>query len=1323
MRLLVTAILCHFLFFCEASSITDSESITSANQDPITVEVCGNVPSLCEGQCTNITTDLNIKVTGGTPPYIVRIGFNWNPVNPQNTSSFQIRDVQDSHVIRFCHDNSITSPGGEEFPGDTTQFSIPTGFFPGEIAFRSIEDATGCTSTDFGGIASVDLMSNPGTFMDYQVDVSNHICDEFVLPPITPAGPTTAFYTEPNGNGMRFLPGDLVDFNTINLPSGDLFDTLYVFDPNDVCMSQMLFPFFINLGPDHDTPADISQCDTYTLPPYPGPIATPMAQYATDIDFTAGSLMNPGDIISASTRVYLRDMIAYPTGDCVFLDSFEVEIIAMPFSGVDDTFTVCSGEPTIITDPAVLLGNPDAGGLWTSDRIIPDVDLNNPINIELTNTPPGEVFLLTYTLEVPGCPITAATLTIESVAAPFAGDSTQISLCRSEGPQDFFALVGNPELGGFWSQTGGPPTVISDFSQVDFSLLPLTTYSYIYSIAAVNNCPAQIAELVIDLNDGPNAGRDNTEVVCKGDILDLTTLLSSDADSGGDYLVDGFIPLPNGLWDSNMILIDEGTVNIEYILPSVAATCPADTALFVIELVLEPSAGLPMMAAFEECEGTVLTLPDLLVDADPNGTFRPASDLTMLIGAQYTVGSTADRIAYIVPPAGSCAGDTSFFDITPIVSREVAFDFSQANLCNGPGECVQLEVILNLDSELDFVLEARTETIPISRPLAGNNFYTVCIGGNFGDINIDTLFIGNQSQEDILVSAVSVSPDCPSNILPATPEILTVSEAFEASFFGTVCEGQTTDIGGVQYGSSTTLAMQTINGCDSIINIVIDTFPNDIGFIERQFCEGAQGVVLGQVFLTDTTGLFTFPGQSVFGCDSTAMVDIDFSTVAEGMRSESICPGGFVIVEGERFDESRLMGMVDFVGGSVVGCDSTFLVTVDVLSPGIVAVDTMICRGDTFVIEGDTYDENNTTGMTTLPFAAANSCDSIAMVTVSILDFITDSRSFTICPGSSVTVGDMTFDENNTNGEATIVGNLGCDTIASVTITVENLITDNRNFTICPGESIVVGNTVFDENNLTGDATILGITGCDTIAAVTVIVSEPEMMLRDDAICPGEEVIINGQTFSDSNPTGMTSVSNVLGCDSIVYDVALTVLELQGNIEVTPIGDNQFQLLFNGDITDVSLEWAPSDILDCDVDCTDPIASIEMDTDLTLIATDVNGCQFDFSTAVTFEPVVIPDSTIIIYQPTSIVTGDTNNGTFFVQSNITTTIASMAIYDRWGNQVFLNEAFQSNDMTQGWDGRRGNDGILEQGVYVYNIQYEDDILGPQVVVGSITLIR
>ena len=67
-------------------------------------------------------------------------------------------------------------------------------------------------------------------------------------------------------------------------------------------------------------------------------------------------------------------------------------------------------------------------------------------------------------------------------------------------------------------------------------------------------------------------------------------------------------------------------------------------------------------------------------------------------------------------------------------------------------------------------------------------------------------------------------------------------------------------------------------------------------------------------------------------------------------------------------------------------------------------------------------------------------------------------------------------------------------------------------------------------------------------------------------------------------------------------------------------------------------------------------------------------------------------------------------------------IESMQIFDRWGNQVFLNEHFLPNDLSEAWDGKMKGK-TLNAGVFAFRMiaRFRDQRM--EVRYGDVTLVR
>jgi len=113
------------------------------------------------------------------------------------------------------------------------------------------------------------------------------ICDSYILPALTIGN----YYTAPNGGGTQLNAGEIISTST----------TLFVYaetgtTPN--CSDEHKFNVIINTTPTIDTPGDVFNCESYTLPTLTN------GNYYTAPN-GGGTLLNAGDILSASTTLYI----------------------------------------------------------------------------------------------------------------------------------------------------------------------------------------------------------------------------------------------------------------------------------------------------------------------------------------------------------------------------------------------------------------------------------------------------------------------------------------------------------------------------------------------------------------------------------------------------------------------------------------------------------------------------------------------------------------------------------------------------------------------------------------------------------------------------------------------------------------------------------------------------------------------------------------------------------------------------------------------------------------------------------------------------------
>lgn len=136
-----------------------------------------------------------------------------------------------------------------------------------------------------------------------------------------------------------------------------------------------------------------------------------------------------------------------------------------------------------------------------------------------------------------------------------------------------------------------------------------------------------------------------------------------------------------------------------------------------------------------------------------------------------------------------------------------------------------------------------------------------------------------------------------------------------------------------------------------------------------------------------------------------------------------------------------------------------------------------------------------------------------------------------ICQGEPYTIGNQMF---NAAGEYDV--NLttpgGCDSIIHLILTVEDPVITNLTETICAGDSIRIGNSIYKASGSYTDVLDTS-NGCDSTVNLTLTVLNPIERSLTANICAGDAFTVGNQTFSAAGSFRIP-LQSAGGCDSIV---------------------------------------------------------------------------------------------------------------------------------------------------------------------------------------------
>ncbi|MFM8319243.1 MAG: hypothetical protein ACKOAV_12855, partial [Bacteroidota bacterium] len=258
---------------------------------------------------------------------------------------------------------------------------------------------------------------------------------------------------------------------------------------------------------------------------------------------------------------------------------------------------------------------------------------------------------------------------------------------------------------------------------------------------------------------------------------------------------------------------------------------------------------------------------------------------------------------------------------------------------------------------------------------------------------------------------------------------LTVVGALSQLITATICQGQSYLFGSQTLTSagSYTRTIPASNGCDSVITLNLSVRPNSSSVISVTICEG-QSYSFGAQIL-NTPGTYTRTLVASNGCDSVITLNLDLVSGGSSSTSAWICQG-----QGYNFGSQNLTssGLYSRVVPAANGCDSVISLTLTVRPNRASAVSAGICQGQSFAFGTQTL---TSAGNYTRTIPAANGCDSVITLTLTVRPNSTASLSATICQGQSYVFGPQTFTAAG-NYSLIVPAANGCDSVITLTLTV-----------------------------------------------------------------------------------------------------------------------------------------------------------------------------------------------------------------------------------------------------------------------------------------------
>ena len=325
-----------------------------------------------------------------------------------------------------------------------------------------------------------------------------------------------------------------------------------------------------------------------------------------------------------------------------------------------------------------------------------------------------------------------------------------------------------------------------------------------------------------------------------------------------------------------------------------------------------------------------------------------------------------------------------------------------------------------------------------------------------------------------------------------------------------------------------TINLQTAAGCDSIYHLTLIVHPTYEKDTIITICQGALPYIFDAQHTFNEAGNYDVTLASQYGCDSIWHVQFRVLPYAHRTEAVTICADAlpYVYDADHSFDAA---GVYDIMEEQADGCNTIVTLTLTV-NPTYLHYDTVTACANTlpYIYDGMTM---ATAGTYTKSYQTVNGCDSTVMVTLHVTENPTGTETVHVCSDAfPYSYAGQSYAAAGTY--EVVFTTAGCDSIVTLTIieaplfhAVENVETcENALPYLWHGQSLTANGQYTDNHQ--------SIYGCDSTYTLNLVISDVKRSTEQVDLCEGETYSWHGMTLSQTGNYADT-LQSLSGCDSI----------------------------------------------------------------------------------------------------------------------------------------------------------------------------------------------
>src|SRR5690606_958779 len=296
-----------------------------------------------------------------------------------------------------------------------------------------------------------------------------------------------------------------------------------------------------------------------------------------------------------------------------------------------------------------------------------------------------------------------------------------------------------------------------------------------------------------------------------------------------------------------------------------------------------------------------------------------------------------------------------------------------------------------------------------------------------------------------------------------------------------------------------TATLKAVSGCDSVATLNLTVNQNVTSTTNETICNAQLPYTWNGQSITQA-GTYTATLTAVSGCDSVATLNLTVNQNVTSTTNTSICTAQLPYTwNGQNITQT---GTFTATLTAASGCDSVATLNLTVNQNVTSTTNTSICTAQLpYNLKGQKITQ---AGTFTATLTAASGCDSVATLNLTVNQNVTSTTNTSICTAQLP----YTWNGQNITQAGTYTANLtaasGCDSVATLNLTVNQNVTSTTNTSSCTAQLPYTWNGQIITQAGTYTATLTAVSGCDSVATLNLTVNQNVTSTTNTSICTAQ---------------------------------------------------------------------------------------------------------------------------------------------------------------------------------------------------------------------------